>query len=70
MNIHLQVQLNGSIVSAHNTDPIFIIVEDKVTFIETDKQTYRPGDKIRIRFLILDKDIKVISYYIVRIILL
>lgn len=53
-SLHFQIQLNGTIYSSFNTDPIFIIANDKLTFIETDKTTYKPGDVVKFRILMLD----------------
>lgn len=57
-SLHLQIQLNGTIHSAFNNEPIFIIANDKMTFIETDKTTYKPNDVVKFRILILDNDMK------------
>ncbi|CAH1996552.1 unnamed protein product [Acanthoscelides obtectus] len=58
VSIKVQVQLNGSIQSAHNLDPIVVYPHKLVkTFIHTDRGLYKPGDKVRFRLLILDENL-------------
>lgn len=59
----MQIQLNGTIHSYFNVDPIFVISNDKLTFIETDKTIYKPGDVVKWRILMLNNDIRPIQNY-------
>lgn len=55
-HVQIQIMLNGSVHTAHNQDPILIYPNKKVTFIQTDRKIYKPGDKIKIRVLVLNQD--------------
>nr|CAH7731883.1 unnamed protein product [Callosobruchus chinensis] len=58
VSIKVQVQLNGSIQSAHNLDPIVVYPHKLIkTFIHTDRGLYKPGDKVRFRLLMLDENL-------------
>lgn len=67
-SLHLQVQLNGTVHSGHNQDPLLIYPNHNVIFIETDKSLYKPNDKVKIRILILTQDLKAPYSYIIPII--
>lgn len=54
----MQVQLNDSIFSAHNQDPILVYPFEKITFIETDKRMYKSEDKVKIRILTMDHNLR------------
>lgn len=50
------MQLNGAIQSAHNHDPV-LLYPTKVfkTFINTDRNIYKPGDKVKFRIFVIDE---------------
>jgi hypothetical protein len=56
-SVRVQVQLNGIIYSAHNQDPIVIYPNKKITFLETDRMTYKSEDTVKIRILTLGDDL-------------
>ncbi|KAL3287814.1 hypothetical protein HHI36_002274 [Cryptolaemus montrouzieri] len=53
VSVKVQVQLDGIVYGSHNLDPVLIYPEKKSTFIGLDRTIYRPGDKIKLRILIL-----------------
>ncbi|CAG9820997.1 unnamed protein product [Phaedon cochleariae] len=63
VNVKVQVHSSsGSIQSAHNQDPIQMYANEVIkTFIDTDRGTYKPGDKVRFRVLVLNDRLLPIS---------
>lgn len=66
-SIHLQVQLNGTILSSHSEDPIFVYPNKNIIFVESDRPIYKPGDNVKIRILVLTYDLKPPEQYVVSI---
>lgn len=56
-HIQVQIMLNGTVQTAHNQDPVLIYPNKKVTFIQSDRKIYKPGDKVKIRVLVLDPEL-------------
>lgn len=56
-HIQVQIMLNGSVHAAHNQDPILIYPNKKITFIQSDRKVYKPGDKVKIRVLVLSQEL-------------
>ncbi|XP_028141182.1 pregnancy zone protein-like isoform X1 [Diabrotica virgifera virgifera] len=55
INVKVQVKTNGYVYSAHNLDPILVYPNKWTkTFIDTDREVYKPGDKIKFRILVVD----------------
>lgn len=57
VSVKVQVQLDGIIYGSHNQDPVLVYPDEKHTIIGLDRTMYKPGDKIRLRILILDDDL-------------
>ncbi|KAJ8928546.1 hypothetical protein NQ314_018884 [Rhamnusium bicolor] len=58
VSIRVQVQINGAIESSHNQDPVLLYPKKLLkTFINTDKEIYKPGDKIRFRIFTIDEQL-------------
>lgn len=55
--IQAQIMLNGTVQRAQNQDPILIYPNKQVTFIQTNQKIYKPGDKVKIRVLVLDHEL-------------
>ncbi|GJQ65969.1 hypothetical protein Trydic_g4064 [Trypoxylus dichotomus] len=57
-NVDLQLQLNGTVHWFNADDIPFIYPNVYTTFIETDRSFYRMGEKVKIRFLVLDHNLR------------
>lgn len=56
VNVKVRIDMDGTILTAHNEDPIMVHPEKKRrVHIVTDRTTHMPGDKIRFRILVLDE---------------
>nr|XP_008195453.1 PREDICTED: pregnancy zone protein [Tribolium castaneum] len=56
-SVRVEIQTNGTVLSAHNQDPIVIYPNKKITFIETDRMTYKSKDTVRLRVLTLGNNL-------------
>lgn len=71
-NLHVQIKLNGTVHTKHGQESMIILPKQNIVFIETDKKYYKPGDKVRIRILVLTQELKApenykVSFYTINI---
>lgn len=56
-NVGIDIRANGFTLKGNNSNEILAHSHiNQVTFLQTDRQTYKPGDIFKIRILILNKD--------------
>lgn len=56
-NVSIEIRANGFTLKGNNSNEILARSHiNQVTFLQTDRQTYKPRDIIKIRILILNKD--------------
>lgn len=67
VDVQVQLQINETVESGQNQDPILIYPNRNTIFLQTDRQIYKPGDIIRIRLLVLNQDLLPDSMYKVEI---
>ncbi|KAK9891011.1 hypothetical protein WA026_013344 [Henosepilachna vigintioctopunctata] len=66
VSVKVQVQLDGIVYGSHNQDPVLIFPNKEHTFIGLDRTNYKPGDRIRMRILILTHDLLPPEQYKIR----
>lgn len=57
VDVQVQVQINGTIESGQNQDPVLVYPHRNTILIQTDRQMYKPGDRVKIRLLALSQDL-------------
>ncbi|KAF5301333.1 hypothetical protein FQA39_LY10731 [Lamprigera yunnana] len=62
-HFHIQFEHNGKVHTGHTNEPVVIYPNNNVIFIETDKNVYKPKDKVRIRILVLTSDLRTPQQY-------
>lgn len=70
MDVQVQVQINETVESSQNQDPILIYPNRNTVLLQTDRQIYNPGDIVKIRLLALNKTLLADSTYKVNNVLL
>lgn len=66
VDVQVQVQINETVESSQNQDPILIYPNKITVLLQTDRQIYKPGDVIKIRLLALNKELLADSTYKVK----
>lgn len=57
VDVQVQVQVNETVESGQNQDPVLVYPNRNTVLIQTDREMYKPGDRIRIRLLVLNQDL-------------
>lgn len=57
VDVQMQIQINGTIESGQNQDPVLVYPHRNTILIQTDRQTYKPGDQVKIRLLALNQEL-------------
>lgn len=57
-SIKVQIQSGSILLNEHNSKSVTLVpkANQVVTFLQTDRQMYKPGDTIKIRVLVLHKE--------------
>lgn len=56
-DVEIQIKTSdGTTLSGHTSESIPVSQLEDVTFVQTDKQEYKPGDVLKIRIFVLNKD--------------
>ncbi|XP_044265167.1 alpha-2-macroglobulin-like isoform X2 [Tribolium madens] len=56
-SVKVQIEAPGATLTAHNQDPVVVHPDNKITFIETDRMTYKSKDIVKFRILTLGNDL-------------
>jgi len=59
-DLHVRMDIDNVSYVFKNDEELMLYPKRNVTFIETDKRYYKPGEKVRMRVLILQHDLKAI----------
>lgn len=59
-DLHVRIETKNVSYTFNIDEELTIYPKRNVTFIETDKKYYKPGEKVRMRILILQHDLKAI----------
>lgn len=57
--VEIQIQANDVLLSGRSSNTISILSpngKQEVTFLQTDRQMYKPGDVLKIRALVVNKE--------------
>lgn len=55
--IRVEIKINNIQYSGHNQDPVVIYPNKKITFIDTDRRSYKAEDIVKLRILILKENL-------------
>lgn len=70
VDVQVQVQINETVESGQNQDPILIYPNRNIVLLQTDRSIYKPGDLVKIRLLALNQDLFADNVYKVQLALL